>query len=265
MSKELTCFVIMPISDQEGYDIGHFGRVYEHLIKPACIQAGFTPMRADEQSKTNYIVIDIIKKILESDMVVCDLSAKNPNVLYELGIRQAFNKRALLIKDKKTTKIFDIQGLRYIDYNEDLRIDSVQSRVLEISKGIKETYEASESEINSLIQLLSIKPAQLKDTVELSDDTSVILKAINSINDRLSFIEGRTKPIISLNTDEEIKSYSINDEVISLGDRIFIDGKDNGTLVDVHPDGVILKQSDNKVKKIGIGLPIFKKVSKYPF
>ena len=31
------CFVIMPISDAEGYDKGHFTRVYEHLVKPAVI------------------------------------------------------------------------------------------------------------------------------------------------------------------------------------------------------------------------------------
>jgi hypothetical protein len=30
------CFIIMPISDQEGYEKGHFSRVYKHLIKPAC-------------------------------------------------------------------------------------------------------------------------------------------------------------------------------------------------------------------------------------
>ena len=35
------CFVIMPISDAEGYDKGHFTRVYEHLVKPAVIEAGF--------------------------------------------------------------------------------------------------------------------------------------------------------------------------------------------------------------------------------
>ena len=42
------CFVIMPISDAEGYDKGHFTRVYEHLVKPAVIEAGFEPMRADD-------------------------------------------------------------------------------------------------------------------------------------------------------------------------------------------------------------------------
>ena len=44
-----TCFVIMPISDVDSYEPGHFGRVYEHVIKPACKAAGLKPIRADEQ------------------------------------------------------------------------------------------------------------------------------------------------------------------------------------------------------------------------
>jgi hypothetical protein len=44
------CFVIMPISDAEGYDKGHFTRVYEHLVKPAVIEAGFEPMIHPKQT-----------------------------------------------------------------------------------------------------------------------------------------------------------------------------------------------------------------------
>lgn len=34
-AKLKTCFVIMPISDVDGYEKGHFIRVYDYLIKPA--------------------------------------------------------------------------------------------------------------------------------------------------------------------------------------------------------------------------------------
>lgn len=95
------CFVIMPISDTDGYDKGHFNRVYEHLIKPACEEAGFEPIRADDTSKANMIMIDILQKILECDMAICDLSSRNPNVFYELGLRQAFNKKLFLLKIQK--------------------------------------------------------------------------------------------------------------------------------------------------------------------
>jgi len=186
MMDKKYCFVIMPISDQVDYDKGHFSRVYEHLIKPACEKGGFIPVRADEESKTNYIVIDIIKKILESDIVLCDLSSKNPNVLYELGLRQAFNKKSVLIKDNKTSRVFDIQSLRTIDYDENLRIDEVKNKIDLIAKTLEDTYNSNDSEVNSLIQLLSIKPASFSDSVELSQDSSLILDAISNISDRLN-------------------------------------------------------------------------------
>jgi hypothetical protein len=116
------CFVIMPISDNTDYPAGHFTRVYEHIIKPACAIAEFEPVRADDIQSTNFIVLDIIKNILESEMAICDLSSKNPNVLYELGIRQAFNYPVTFTKDIKTKRIFDIQGFRDITYDESLRI-----------------------------------------------------------------------------------------------------------------------------------------------
>jgi hypothetical protein len=96
------CFVVMPISDVPGYAVGHFSRVYEFLIAPACERAGYNPFRADQVNKTNYIVIDILQRLVSADMVLCDISGRNPNVLYELGIRQAFNKPSVLIKDELT-------------------------------------------------------------------------------------------------------------------------------------------------------------------
>ncbi|WP_299156375.1 hypothetical protein, partial [uncultured Christiangramia sp.] len=50
-----TCFVIMPISDSSNYEKGHFERVYDFIIKPACISAGFEPVRADDVLTTNHI------------------------------------------------------------------------------------------------------------------------------------------------------------------------------------------------------------------
>ncbi|OBY36451.1 hypothetical protein PR729_14340 [Providencia rettgeri] len=63
-TKKKTCFVIMPIADTAGYEHGHFTRVYKHLIKPACERAGFIPIRADDVSSSNMIVVDILKKKL---------------------------------------------------------------------------------------------------------------------------------------------------------------------------------------------------------
>jgi hypothetical protein len=178
----------MPISDVENYDAGHFGRVYEFIIKPACKTAGFKPIRADEVQVTNYIVVDILRKILDADMVVCDLSARNSNVLYELGIRQAFNRPVTLIRDSRTPRIFDIQGLRDLEYDETLRIDKINSAVESLSNLLKNTSQLGDSDVNSIIQLLGVKAAQVP-SVEVSKDTSLLLNAINDISKRISRLE----------------------------------------------------------------------------
>lgn len=256
--KEKTCFVIMPISDQEGYEKGHFTRVYQHLIKPACEKAGFKAIRADDENKTNYIVIDIIKKILDSDIVICDLSAKNPNVMYELGIRQAFNKKSVLIKDIKTGRIFDIQGLRAIDYDENLRIDEVQKNIINITKSLKETFESDESEnINSLIQLLSIKPAELKSGQEITLESQLIMDSLNSIGNRLEKIE-RNNNLKPLSSNNSTKKIIINGLVFEIGDSVFERGTFMGNLFDANEDSIF-------VEKNNVLVEISKKAQNYQY
>jgi hypothetical protein len=182
----------MPISDVDGYDAGHFGRVYEFIVKPACRNAGFKPVRADEVQVTNYIVVDILRKILDADMVVCDLSARNANVLYELGIRQAFNRPVTLIRDSRTPRIFDIQGLRDLEYDETLRIDKINAAVEALTNLLKNTSRLDDGDINSIVQLLGVKPAQAP-SVEVSKDTSLVLNAINDISKRLLRLEDETR------------------------------------------------------------------------
>lgn len=182
-----TCFIIMPISDHERYAPGHFDRVYEHIIKPACELSGFKPIRADDVKTTNYIALDIIKQIIESDMAICDLSSQNPNVLYEVGIRQAFNLPVTFIKDTSTKRIFDIQGFRDVPYDETLRIDTVEKAVTDLSDVITNTY-ANKNEVNSLVTLLGIEPAKTSHT-KISVDTELILNAIKGIEYRVAKTE----------------------------------------------------------------------------
>lgn len=183
----------MPISDNSNYPPGHFNRVYEYIIKPACEIADFTPIRADEVVTTNYIALDIIKRIIESDMSICDLSSQNANVMYELGIRQAFNMPVTFIKDNLTKRIFDIQGFRDIEYDMTLRIDNVNLIKDQLAEAISQTYQNKGSEINSLVKLLSISPAELTENTKLSIESELILNQLNIISNRLDKIENPSR------------------------------------------------------------------------
>ncbi|HDC4320925.1 TPA: hypothetical protein O8L55_004895, partial [Enterobacter cloacae] len=179
--RERSCFVIMPIADMAGYDSRHFDRVYNHLIKPACEASGFKPIRADEVNNSNLIVLDILKRIVESDIAICDLSGRNPNVMYELGLRQAFNKKTVLIKDDRTLSPFDVQAFRYCEYDSSLRIDNAFNNINSLEKAISSTFDADSNDVNSIVQLLSIEPAKVGEKTQLSKQDTLIFETLNQI------------------------------------------------------------------------------------
>lgn len=207
-----TCFVIMPIADPEGYDKGHFTKVYEDIFKPACTNAGFSPVRADEVKQTNLIHLDILQKLIESPMAVCDLSSRNPNVLFELGLRQAFDKPTVLVQEVGTARIFDIAPLRYTEYRRELRYREVLEDQLALTEALKATATASGAGegVNSIVKILSLsQPAKLKEPpgsesngllqlvrAEMSELRSDFQRAMMSIerNSREYVARGRVTP-----------------------------------------------------------------------
>ena len=175
------CFIIMPIADPEGYDKGHFKKVYEDIFKVACDNSGFHAIRADEVQQTNLIHLDILQKLIDSPMAICDLSNRNPNVLFELGLRQAFDKPTVLVQECGTPKIFDISPLRYTEYRKELRYREVLEDQNSIAEALKATKFATDNGegINSIISLLSLSsPASLKEVTD--NDSAKMLQIVMS-------------------------------------------------------------------------------------
>lgn len=262
------CFVIMPISDAHGYEPGHFGRVYEHILKPAIVAAGYLPIRADDTIKTDYIAVGIIQKIVESEMVICDFSARNPNVMYELGIRHAFNKPVALIKDRRTDKVFDIQGLRYVEYDDSLRIDTVQKDISKISGAIQETAGANGKGVNSVVQLAGITAAEIPAKQQVSGETQLILSAIGSLERRVDGIENKGRIASRFFTTADEKVTFQDNTTAELDDEIFNQtGELIGNLVDIHPDDekIFIKKEDGKIIPYAANSVRSKGLSRYPF
>lgn len=159
-SSAQECLVIMPISDPNGSPSVHFRRVFDDLIAPACQCARFKPIRADEIKPTNLIHLDILRRVVDAPMALFDLSTRNPNVLFELGVRQAFNLKTILIAEEETPRIFDLQPLRIVTYNRELRYRDVLESQLQICDTLKSARD-SEGDVHSMIRLLELAPAVL--------------------------------------------------------------------------------------------------------
>jgi hypothetical protein len=85
-----TCFTIMPFG-------GWFDEYYTSIYKPAIISAGLHPCRADDWYRPSAIVNDIWAYTKSAKLILADLTGKNPNVFYELGLAHALAKPAILI------------------------------------------------------------------------------------------------------------------------------------------------------------------------
>lgn len=99
----------------------HFRSVYSNYIKPALEDVGYDCVRADEFSHPGAILSDILEMIFHAEICVVDLTTSNPNVFYELAIRQlARPEGTILIRDPKrvpeSALPFDIAGLRIHSY-----------------------------------------------------------------------------------------------------------------------------------------------------
>ncbi|MCU5775855.1 nucleoside 2-deoxyribosyltransferase [Erwiniaceae bacterium BAC15a-03b] len=143
---KLVAFVAMPFSEKtSSYANGYFDEVLKHLITPAAVKAGFTAKTA-KKAGSEVIQSTIVNDLDAADLVIVDLTEHNPNVLFELGMRIAFNKPVCLIRAKGTAPIFDIDHmLRVYDYNPCLWTSTIEIDIPNLSEHIRETW-ANKSE-----------------------------------------------------------------------------------------------------------------------
>ena len=112
-------FVVMPFGTKPGPDGNpiDFNRIYTDFIKPALVDAGLEPFRADQEQRGGDIRIDMFQELLVADLVVADLTIDNPNAWYELGVRHALRARGVvLVSGGKVTTAFDVYTDRKLRY-----------------------------------------------------------------------------------------------------------------------------------------------------
>jgi len=106
-----TCFVMQPFG-------GPLGSYYATIYEPAIKKAGLTPIRADaEIFGTGKIIDQIWSGIKVSKILVAELTSRNANVFYELGLAHALMKPVVLISSNEEDVPFDIRHVRVIYYD----------------------------------------------------------------------------------------------------------------------------------------------------
>lgn len=140
-----TCGIIMPISAIDGCPSEHWTEV-KGIISESICAAGYDPNLVSDAEDIGIIQKRIIQNIYNNDIVVCDVSGKNPNVMFELGMRLAFDKPAIIVIDDKTDYSFDTSPIEHLSYPRDLRYNKILEFKEQLAKKIKATVEKAKSD-----------------------------------------------------------------------------------------------------------------------
>lgn len=106
-----SCFVMMPFA-------APLGAYYDKIYKPAIEKAGLIPIRADNEIfGTGKIIDQIWSGINSARVLVAELTTRNPNVFYELGLAHALKKPVVLVSSNEDDVPFDLHHIRVIYYD----------------------------------------------------------------------------------------------------------------------------------------------------
>ena len=139
---KLRCGIIMPISALDDYSETHWSDIRDILFD-AIEEAGFEPNLVSDADDIGIIQKRIIQNIYENPIMVCDVSGKNPNVMFELGLRLAFDKPTIIVKDNITSYSFDTSPIEHLVYPRDLRFNQIVEFKTELIEKINGTYKRS--------------------------------------------------------------------------------------------------------------------------
>jgi hypothetical protein len=150
----LRAFVALPFSERLGkWPKGFFSEVLNALIAPAGVGAGFKVETARREG-SDVIQATIVNDLNAADLVIADLTDHNPNVLFELGMRIAFNRPVALIRAEGTGPIFDIDNLlRVFEYSPNLWKSTLESDIPKLTAHIRGTWDARTAN-KSYLQIL---------------------------------------------------------------------------------------------------------------
>lgn len=131
--KKPVCGIVMPISPIDDCTASHWKNV-KTILEDAITAAKYIPNLVSDANDSGIIQKRIVQNLYDNEIVVCDISCKNPNVMFELGMRLAFDKPTIIVIDDKTDYSFDTAPIEHLIYPRNL----TYFEIIEFKQNLKE-------------------------------------------------------------------------------------------------------------------------------
>jgi hypothetical protein len=139
-----SCFIIMPFG-------APWSPAISQLIRDACTSCGVNPVRGDDIFSPTDILDDIWRQIVVADFVVADVSGRNTNVFYELGMAHTLGKPVIMLAQSESDVPIDLKTRRWLPYDPE-QTDALAAALRQSINQVLEMYQlrARVEDINPL-------------------------------------------------------------------------------------------------------------------
>lgn len=216
-NEVVNCGLIMPLAPMVGYKETHFSEVQSILIKTIndIKEINFNPrMVSESEGEIDIIHNNIVNNIYDDPIVIVDISGRNGNVMLELGLRLAFDKPLIIVKDDMTDYMFDISMIEHISYPSDLRHTEILKFQQTLKDKVIRTYNKAQKDENYspfLKNFKRIKVSSIENVdVNQSEILELILDKIDKIEHKQLLIPEKNSAIIQKDRDT---AWRIGDKV----------------------------------------------------
>ena len=192
---EKKCFVISPIGEPESETRKRSDQILKHVISPPLLECGYTPTRADQISEPGMITSQVIQHIVDDQLVVADLTDRNPNVFYELAIRHAIRKPLVQLIKRGEQIPFDVAGTRtiHVDHHDLDNVEEAKKEIIAQVHSLEKDPSRLETPISVSLDLQLLKQSDNPEQRSLADVLSVISElrsSVANVEKRLESPEG---------------------------------------------------------------------------
>src|SRR5687767_11495161 len=103
-----TCFIITPLDAEDTPTRRASDGLIDRVIMPVLSRLDFTTEVSHRISEVGSITNQVIEHLINDDLVIANLTGLNPNVMYELAVRHAKAKPAIMLAETGTKLPFDV-------------------------------------------------------------------------------------------------------------------------------------------------------------
>ena len=192
-----SAFVICQVGDEDSDVRRRADEIYNYIVLPVTQNRGLTATRSDKDPTPGQVTVQIIRSLTSAAVVIADLTGRNPNVYYELGVAHSFGIPVVILVDTAASLSFDTSTERVIEIGSGERLG-----VAEAEKAKRKLQEALDVVLSDGYRASSlVSEAAGTQSLDALAPDNPIAQELAYVRDRLELVVRNTQVAASQRDD----------------------------------------------------------------